>query len=86
MRSELKAFGEGTRLTLWTNIERRFVSMVLPVGTFASVCGSPSRRNSHRPHRWSRGDDVRWLQRLNAACAEEFGVETPSWLTNPPNR
>src|SRR5262249_22818106 len=27
MRWELEAFGGGTRLTLWTNIDRRFISM-----------------------------------------------------------
>ena len=27
MRWQLEAFGGGTRLTLWTNIDRRFISM-----------------------------------------------------------
>ena len=33
-RWELEAFGGGTRLTLWTNIDRRFISMRAAGGHF----------------------------------------------------
>ena len=71
MRSELEAFGEGTRLTLWTNIDRRFISM----GAAGwHVCFSVlDRLLGGTPIGRIVGPeamDVRWLQRLNAACAE----------------
>ena len=37
IRWELEAIGGGTRLTLWHNIDRRFISMGLPGGTFVSM-------------------------------------------------
>jgi hypothetical protein len=37
MRWELEAFGGGTRLTLWTNIGHRFISMGAAGGTFVSM-------------------------------------------------
>ena len=50
MRWELEALDDGTRLTLWTNIGHLF-----------RCSGSPSQRNSHRPHGRRRGDKVRRL-------------------------
>ena len=38
MRWELEAVGGGTRLTLWTNIGRRFMAMGAAGGTFVSMC------------------------------------------------
>ena len=62
IRWELEAFGGGTRLTLWHNIDRRFISMGAAGWHICFRCsGSPSQRNSHRPHRWRRGDEVRRL-------------------------
>ena len=46
MRWQLEAFGGGTRLTPWTNIDRRFVAHLL------RCSGSPAQRKSDRPHRW----------------------------------
>ena len=37
MRWELEALGDGTRLTLWTNIGHRFIAMGAAGGTFASM-------------------------------------------------
>ena len=69
MRWELEAFGGGTRLTLWHNIDRRFISMGAAGWHICFRCsGSPSQRNSHRPHRWRRRDEVRRL------AAAERGV------------
>ena len=62
IRWELEAFGGGTRLTLWHNIDRRFISMGrCGVAHLFRCSGSPSQRNSHRPHRRRRGDEVRRL-------------------------
>ena len=41
--------------------------------------GSPSQRNSHRPHRRWRCDEVRGWQRLNAEYAKQFDTEAPNW-------
>ena len=38
MRWQLEALGDGTRLTLWTNIDRRFIAWALPGGTSVSMC------------------------------------------------
>ena len=83
IRWELEPFGGGTRLTLWTSIDRRFVSMgaagwhiALDVlGRFLG--GVPIGRIAG-------GDAMKFegWQRLNAEYAKQFGVETPAW---PPN-
>jgi uncharacterized protein YndB with AHSA1/START domain len=82
MRWELEPFGGGTRLTLWTSIDRRFIAM----GAAGwHVCfdvldhllsGTPIGRIVG-PEAMKFG----W-QRLNAEYAEQFGVETPGWPTN----
>jgi hypothetical protein len=51
MRWQLEALGGGTRLTLWTNIDRRFISMGAAGWHLFGCSGSPSQRDSHRPHR-----------------------------------
>ena len=56
MRWKLEAAGGGTRLTLWTNIDRRYISMGAAGWHVCSRrSGSPARRRPDRPHRWSRG-------------------------------
>jgi uncharacterized protein YndB with AHSA1/START domain len=87
MRWELEAIGDGTRLTLWTNIDRRFISM----GAAGwHVCfdvldhllsGTPIGRIAG-PEAMKVGG---W-QRLHAEYAKQFGVETPSWPPNTPSR
>jgi uncharacterized protein YndB with AHSA1/START domain len=80
MRWELEPFAGGTRLTLWTSIDRRFISM----GAAGwHICfdvlnhlldGTPIGRIA--------GFEVMkfdgW-QRLNAQYAKQFGVETSGW-------
>ena len=62
LRWELEAIGGGTRLTLWHNIDRRFIAMGAAGWHICSRCaGSPSQRNSPRPHRRPRRDEVRRL-------------------------
>jgi uncharacterized protein YndB with AHSA1/START domain len=79
MRWELKAFDGGTRLTLWTNIGRRFIAM----GAAGwHICfdvldhylgGTPLGRIVG-------GEAMKFgWQRLNAEYAKQFGIETPNW-------
>jgi uncharacterized protein YndB with AHSA1/START domain len=80
IRWELEAFGGGTRLTLWHNIDRRFISMgaagwhicfdvldhLLSGTPIGRIVGGAAMRFPG------------W-QRLNAEYAKRFGVETPGW-------
>ena len=82
LRWELEPLAAGTRLTLWHNIDRKFISMgaagwhicfdVLDL----LLAGQPIGRIVG-PEAMKFG----W-QRLNAEYAEQFGVETPG---RPPN-
>jgi uncharacterized protein YndB with AHSA1/START domain len=80
IRWELEAFGGGTRLTLWTNIDRRFISMGAAGWHIAFdvldrlLGGTPIGRIAS-------GDAMKFegWQRLNAEYAEQFGIETPNW-------
>jgi len=82
-RWELEAFGGGTRLTLWTNIDRRFISMGAAGWHIAFdvldrlLSGTPLGRIAG-------GEAIKFdgWRRLNAQYAKQFGVEAPSW---PPN-
>lgn len=80
VRWELEALGGGTRLTLWTNIDRRFISMGA-AGWHISVdvldqllSGTPIGRIVGREAMKFDG----W-QRLNAEYARQFGIELPDW-------
>jgi len=85
IRWELEAVGRGTRLTLWHNIDRRFIAMGAAgwhicfdvLDRFLS--GSPIGRIV-------AGDALKFdgWQRLNAEYAKQFGVEAPSWPLNGP--
>lgn len=80
MRWELEESGTGTRLTLWTKIDRRYISMgaagwhiafdvldrFLQGSPISRIAGADAMKFSH------------W-QRLNAEYAQEFGVEMPKW-------
>jgi len=79
-RWELEAVGSGTRLTLWHNIDRRFIAWGA-AGWHISfdvlerlLAGEPMGRavvaEAMRLGGW---------QRLNAEYARQFGIETPSW-------
>jgi uncharacterized protein YndB with AHSA1/START domain len=85
MRWELEALGDGTRLTLWTNIDRRFISMgaagwhiCLDVLDYL-LGGTPIGRIAGPAAMQFEG----W-QRLNAEYAKQFGVELPNWAANAP--
>jgi uncharacterized protein YndB with AHSA1/START domain len=80
MRWELEAVGEGTRLTLWTNIGHRFIAM----GAAGwHICldvldrlldGQPIGRIAGPEAMQFNG----W-QRLHAEYAKQFGIEVVNW-------
>jgi uncharacterized protein YndB with AHSA1/START domain len=80
IRWELEAFGGGTRLTLWHNIDRRFISMGAAGWQIAFdvldrlLSGTPIGRIAG-------GEAMKFggWQRLNAEYAKQFGIEVPSW-------
>ena len=77
VRWELEAFGGGTRLTLWHNIDRRFISM----GAAGwHICFDVlDRLLSGTPIGRITGPDamkVDGFQRLHAEYAKQFGAET----------
>jgi hypothetical protein len=79
-RWELEASPDGTRLTLWHNIDRRFIAMgaagwhicfdVLDHLLSATPIGRIVGPDAMRFGGW---------QRLHAEYARQFGVETPNW-------
>ena len=79
MRWQLEASGDGTRLTLWTNIDRRFISMgaagwhvcldVLAHHLDGTPLGRIVGPEAMKFEGW---------QRLHAEYARQFGVETPN--------
>jgi uncharacterized protein YndB with AHSA1/START domain len=81
IRWELQPLGAGgTRLTLWHNIDRRFISMG---ASGWHVCFDVlARFLTGRPMGRIVGPaamQVDGWQRLNAEYAKQFGVETPAW-------
>jgi uncharacterized protein YndB with AHSA1/START domain len=80
IRWELEAWGSGTRLTLWSTIDRRFISMGAAGWHIALdvldrlLSGNPISRLAGAEAMKLEG----W-QRLNAEYAELFGVEVPRW-------
>src|SRR5579863_2770949 len=81
-RWELEPFGGGTRLTLWSNIDRRFIAWGA-AGWHISfdvldrlLSGTPIGRIAG-----PEAMQYDW-QRLVAEYAKQFGVETSNWLPN----
>lgn len=80
MRWELEGHGGGTRLTLWTNIDRRYMAM----GAAGwHVCFDVlDHLLAGQPIGRIVGPDAMkfpgW-QRLHAEYAKQFGIETPNW-------
>ena len=88
IRWELEPLGGGgTRLTLWHNIDRRFISM----GAAGwHVCFDVLERLlAGQPIGRIVGPETMkfdgW-QRLHAEYAKQFGVQTPGWQHNDPHR
>ena len=84
IRWELEPLGSGTRLTLWHNIDRGFISMGAAGWHICFdvldrlLAGQPIGRIVG-PEAMKFGG---W-QRLNAEYAEQFGVATPAWPSRP---
>ena len=80
IRWELEPFGGGTRLTLWRNIDRRFVSWGAAGWHICFdvldrlLSGTPIGRIAGAEAMKFGG----W-QRLSAEYAKQFGTETPKW-------
>src|SRR5438874_9209353 len=87
IRWELEAFGGGTRLTLWDNLDRRFISWGAAGWHIAFdvldhlLSGTPIGRIDGVEAMKFAG----W-QRLVAEYAKQFGVETPNRTPNPKAR
>jgi hypothetical protein len=80
IRWELEAFVGGTRLTLWTNIDRRFISMGA-AGWHVAFDVLDHLLSSTPIGRIAGGEAMKFggWQRLNAEYAKQFGIETPNW-------
>lgn len=80
MRWQLEAFDGGTRLTLWTNIDRRFISWGAAGWHICFdvldqfLAGQPIGRMVG-PEAMKFGG---W-QQLKAEYAQQLGIETPNW-------
>jgi hypothetical protein len=80
IRWELEAFGGGTRLTLWHNIGRRFISWGAAGWHICFdildhlLSGTPVGRIAG-------GEAMNFggWQRLNTEYAKQFGIEPPNW-------
>jgi uncharacterized protein YndB with AHSA1/START domain len=87
LRWELEPLGSGTRLTLWHNIDRRFISW----GAAGwHICFDVLERllagEPIGPIVGAQAMKFAGWQRLNAEYAKQFGVETPGWAPNAPKR
>lgn len=79
IRWELEAVGGGTRLTLWHNIDRRFISMGA-AGWHICLDVLDHLLDGTPLGRIVAGDAMKFgWQGLNAEYAKQFGVETPGW-------
>jgi hypothetical protein len=87
IRRELEAFGAGTRLTLWHNIDRRFI-FVGAAGWHICFDALDHLLSGTPIGRIVRGQAMKFGggQRLNAEYAKQFGVETAGWPPNAPKR
>ena len=85
IRWELEPLGGGTRLTLWHNIDRRFISM--GAAGWHICIDVLDRYLAGRPVGRMVGPDAMkfggW-QRLNAEYAKQLGVEAPAWPSRSP--
>ena len=85
IRWELEPLGAGTRLTLWSAIDRRFISMGA-AGWHISLDVLDRLLSGTPIGRIAGGDAMRFegWQRLNAEYARQFGIEVPSWPPSAP--
>jgi len=85
IRWELEALGGGTRLTLWHNIDRRFISW--GAAGWHVCLDVLERLLAGRPIGRIVGPEAMKLegwQRLTDEYGKQFGVETPGWAPGAP--
>jgi uncharacterized protein YndB with AHSA1/START domain len=86
IRWELEALGAGTRLTLWHNIDRRFISMGA-AGWHICLDVLDHLINGTPIGRIVGVEAMKFgWQQLNTEYAKQFGVETPGVPPNAPKR
>jgi len=80
IRWELEGIDGGTRLTLWHNIDRNFISMGA-AGWHICLDVLDRVLRGAPIGRIVAGDALKFggWQRLNAEYAKQFGIEAPSW-------
>ncbi len=80
LRWELEDYAGGTRLTLWTNIDRRYISMGA-AGWHICLDVLDHLLDGDRLGRIVGPEAMQFegWQRLNAEYARQFGVELPRW-------
>jgi uncharacterized protein YndB with AHSA1/START domain len=85
LRWELEPHANGTRLTLWHNIDRRFISMGA-AGWHICLDVMDRLLGGTPIGRIVAGDALKFggWQRLNGEYAKQFGVEAPSWPAGAP--
>jgi uncharacterized protein YndB with AHSA1/START domain len=86
MRWELEPLEVGTRLTLWTNIDRRFIAMgaagwQICFDVLDHLLGGTPLGRIVGPEALKFG----W-QRLHAEYAKQFGTEMPDWPPQAPQK
>jgi uncharacterized protein YndB with AHSA1/START domain len=85
IRWELEPMGNGTRLTLWHSIDRRFISW--GAAGWHICFDMLDRLLAGEPVVRIAGPGAMKLagwQRLNVEYAEQFGLKPPSWPANAP--
>jgi len=87
MRWELEAAGSGTRMTLWTNIDRRFIAMGA-AGWHLCFDVLDHLLNGTPLGRMVGPEAIKFggWQRLHAEYAKQFGIETPNWPPQAPQK
>jgi uncharacterized protein YndB with AHSA1/START domain len=79
IRWELEAFGGGTRLTLWANIDHRFISMGA-AGWHICLDVLDRLLGGTPIGRIVAGEAMKFgWPRLNSEYAQQFGIEVPNW-------
>lgn len=87
MRWKLEPLGDGTRLTLWTNIDRPFMAMGAAGWQVCfdvldyHLAGQPIGRIAG-----PKAMNFPGWQRLNAEYAKQFGIEAPNWPPQAPQK
>jgi uncharacterized protein YndB with AHSA1/START domain len=85
IRWELAPQGDGTRLTLWASIDRRYIAMGA-AGWHVCLDVLDRFLAGHPLGRIVGPDAMKFggWQRLHAEYAQQFGVEMPAWASKAP--